>query len=365
MSTMQHAEMPAAPARPAENGALLVTLLVVLVPLLMLVAGATTVMTSRNSKLLRSLQEAKALLAAEAAIEEASHRANTGTLAAGALVQRDLGAGMTNSYRAVWLATNGVDDDGDGLVDEVDERTFQVVATGRHGLALRRVSALLVEPAPLPPWRAAILALGTPDISAKGGSLVSGFDTKINGSRAPAVNDVAGIATEPPHDTAGLASRYTQSGGAKVQGKATFDTMASIYDLPGLMASAHNSVRNQLTPGTFNGNLGNALANDWEVSYSPGNLKLAGNLKGAGILVVAGDLELSGSLRYDGLVIVLGSLKMSGTVLVNGAMIQGPAGASISTVGNSTVRFSTEALSHILSLLRPAYQITGWREIGR
>jgi hypothetical protein len=150
-----------------------------------------------------------------------------------------------------------------------------------------------------------------------------------------------------------------------VQGKTAFDTMTNVYDLPGLLASAHNSVRNQLTPGTFNGNLGNALANDWQVSYSPGSLKLAGNLKGAGVLVVGGDLDISGSLRYDGLVIVLGNFTMSGSVLVNGALIQGTAGASITAVGNSTIRFSTEALGHLTSLLRPAYQITGWREIGR
>jgi hypothetical protein len=351
--------------RPAERGALLVTLLVVLVPLLALVAGATTVMTGRNGKLLRTMQETKALLAAEAAIEEATHRANTGKLADGALVQRNLGAGMTNSCRAVYLATNGVDDDGDGLVDEADERMFQAFATGQHGLAVRRVSALIVEPAPLPKWRAAILALGTPDISTKGGSQVSGYDTKINGSRGLAANDVAGIANEPPNDATSLVSRYTKSGGAVVQGKTTFDTLASIYDLPGLLAAAHNSVRNQLAPGTFNGNLGNAQANDWEVSYCPGNLKLSGNLKGAGVLVVAGNLDLSGSLHYDGLIVVLGNLTISGGALVNGAMIQGQAGTSITTVGNSTVRFSTEALSHIAALLRPAYQITGWREIGR
>ena len=79
-----------------ESGALLVTVIVVMVPLLVLITGATTVMTGRNSMLLQSIQETKALLAAEAGIEEAAQRAHAGMLVDGELFTRDLGRGMTN-----------------------------------------------------------------------------------------------------------------------------------------------------------------------------------------------------------------------------------------------------------------------------
>jgi hypothetical protein len=144
------------------RGSILTTLLIVMVPLMMIVTAATTVMTGRNDKLLRSLQEQKALLAASAAIEQAVQSAQAGTLRSGEQVDTDLGNGVHCSYLATYLGNDRDDNDGDGLVDEADERAFEVVAEGTHGVARRRVAATIIEPAPLPVFLATILALGQP-----------------------------------------------------------------------------------------------------------------------------------------------------------------------------------------------------------
>jgi hypothetical protein len=349
----------------AERGALLVTLLVVMVPLLLLVVGATSVMMGRNSKLLQELQETKALLAAEAAVEEAAQRAQAGALVLETIVPRDFAAGVTNSYVATSLATDDDDNDGDGLIDEADERAFEIIATGRHARAVRRVSAIVIEPAPLPSFSAAILALGTPDITTRGTARVSGFDTNINGTRAPAAGDVAGIATEPPNDTAGLLSRYTRIGSSAVVGSPPFDTTATTYNLPGVMATVQNSVGNYVPPGTITTNLGSAAAGSWQVSYCPGNLQVSGNMTGAGILLVQGNLTVTGTMRWDGLVVVLGDYSSGGSSLINGALIQGPGGRVINVFGTSVVRYSSAALRNLPTLLRSGVAINGVREIER
>lgn len=354
------------PTACAERGALLVTVLIVMIPLLVLVMGATTVMTGRNSTLLRSIQETKALLAAEAGIEEAAQRGQAGTLVPGDLFTRDLGRGMRNAVTAIHLGTDGIDNDGDRFVDEPDERSFEVLSYGYYGQAVRRLSAIVVEPDLPPPLSAAILVLGEPEIRVGGGSVVTGYDTNIDGTRGLPANDVAGIANQPPYDTAGLAADVKQSGSSTLAGDPQLDTTVQQFNLPGLGAAVQNSVDNIVPPGTLNkGDFGNALLGNWQVTYCPGDLQVSGSLVGAGILFVQGDMTVVGSMRFDGLVVAMGDFESGGDAVINGAVIQGPGASLVKTVGGSVVRFSTEALSRIPSILEPGFDISGMREISQ
>lgn len=355
--------------RSGERGAILTTALVTIIPLLIIVTGATIVMTGRNSLLLRSVRETKALLAASAGIEDAAQSAQEGTLVSGQLITRQLARGLRYEYEATSLATDGLDNDGDTLVDEADERAFEVISDGFHGWAQRRLSAIVIEPAPPPTFSAAILTLGTPEIRTNGQAKVSGLDTRIDNGPVLPRSLVHGIATEPPYSDSDLRANYTGTGESQVLGlggSPSFGTRATPYNLPGLVAIARDGAENTLPPGTYGQrtDLGNAAINDYRITQCPGDLHLASGARGAGILLVSGDLEISGAYRWDGLIVVLGDFTVTGGALVNGAVIQGPGADAIAIKGSGLVRYSSEALQNLPGLTQ-AYHISGWRERAR
>ncbi|HEX6811577.1 MAG TPA: hypothetical protein VF384_08145 [Planctomycetota bacterium] len=353
---------------PTQNGSVLVTVLVVMIPLLLVVSATITMFTSRNGKLLQSVQLQKALLAASSGIELAAQSAVDGTLVSGAVVPNDLGKGLRCSYVATFLGTDAKDNDVDGLTDEADERAFEVVSEGSHGRIRRCVSAIVVEQGLLTPFSAAILTLGTPDIRTVGNSRVTGVDTLISGLPGLPTNNVYGIATEAPHTAADLLGNYTQAGTSTVAGVTatpSFGLAPAPFNLPGLAAVARVMATNVLDPGTYSINLGSPLTNSWQVTYCPGDLTLSGSRRGAGVLLVTGNLQFTGGYRWDGLILVLGELTVSGSSVVNGAVVQGADGGAIKLSGGGVVRYSSEAVDRIRSLLPPNYVIESWREIAR
>ena len=57
---------------------------------------------------------------------------------------------------------------------------------------------------------------------------------------------------------------------------------------------------------------GDSTASDYRDTYVNGDLALAGQLKGAGVLVVEGDLFISGQVQWDGMIVVRGNVTISG-----------------------------------------------------
>src|SRR5688572_30409330 len=113
------------PRAACERGAVLATLLIATISLLMLMMAATTVMTGRNTQLQRSMQGTKAQLAATAAIEDAGQRAQEGALVPAETVSGVLAGGSRYEYEAIYLASDGRDNDGDLMIDEGDERAYE------------------------------------------------------------------------------------------------------------------------------------------------------------------------------------------------------------------------------------------------
>ena len=351
----------------AENGSVLVTVLVVLIPLLLVIGSTITLFTSRNSKLLNEVQQEKALLAASAGVELACQSAQAGSLVSGKSVATNLGKGLAVTYVATYLGNDTVDNDNDGLVDEADERAFEVVSNGTNGRVHRRVSSILTENGLLPPFSAAILTLGLPTIKTSGSARISGLDTMISGLPAPVPANVQGIATEPPNTGAQLKANYTGGGTSVVNGLTATPSIGAIaapYNLPGLSAVVRNRAPNVLIPGATVKDMGNALTNDWRLTYCPGDLTVQGT-RGAGVLLVTGNLKITGGWRFDGLIIVMGTLELAGGPIVNGAIIQGKNGGSIKATGGAIVRYSAEALNKIKALIPPDYNVESWREIAR
>jgi hypothetical protein len=118
-----------------------------------------------------------------------------------------------------------------------------------------------------------------------------------------------------------------------------------------------------------------APGQDPKVVVVTGNLQLAGNISGGGLLIVTGDLYCSGSFVYNGLILVVGS----GRLFVSGLGLKIEGGVYVSNVGSSggDIKFGTtvfsigganrivarkEAVRMALRLI-PASQI-GFREIA-
>ena len=352
----------------AADGVVLVVFISIMIPLLTLAAAATMLMTGRNSQLLRGVQEAKALLAAEAGMNETVYRIETGTLTPGVPVGRDLGSGRSYVAEAHLLSSDGLDNDADGVVDEIDESAFQIVVTGIYARAVKRLAGIVREPTDVPGLAGGILCLGSPEIRATGNSTVSGRDTNLNGTPGDPTKDVFGIAIVAPGTLADLNAGFTGSGSSTVDGKTASPSLGASSDeinLAGLVASVRHHADTEIEPGTYSTPFGDWVSGDTRVAYCPGNLKLTAGGGGAGILVVAGDLKMTGSIRWDGLVVVLGDFEVVGGALVHGGVIQGPDGAAIKTAGTGTVRYSSAVINQLRGAFDPGFVLEGWREISR
>ena len=103
---------------------------------------------------------------------------------------------------------------------------------------------------------------------------------------------------------------------------------------------------------------------NYRVVHSTGDLHVSGGGQGGGILIVDGDFEVSGQFTWYGLVIVLGEMRFTGggagVHIYGSTLVQG--GISNQTVsGNADLLYSSIALDRLASLAR--YQTVSWHEL--
>lgn len=102
---------------------------------------------------------------------------------------------------------------------------------------------------------------------------------------------------------------------------------------------------------------------------------VAGNLSGAGVLVVEPGVSFEGTMSYEGLVILMpgatlntGNSTFYGAVIgVDGQVLDEPPGTgstAITISGNGEIRFSSEALDNARRLLGPeGVEVLSWRQL--
>lgn len=87
------------------------------------------------------------------------------------------------------------------------------------------------------------------------------------------------------------------------------------------------------------------------ITYHDGDLHLAGDQEGVGVLVVDGDLSLTGRFRFTGLVFVRGSIRLAGggdELFVTGSLV---ATGDLTISGTANVRFEGEILNEVETLV--------------
>lgn len=361
-------------ARNAEAGMLLILVAFLVLPLLLLTATTVTFVSGKTRMGAALVSEERALQAAESGVDHAVYLANLGKLEPDTGVGGVLAADLTWTAMPVSMLTDRADNDGDGDVDEPDEDGFEVTVTGRHRNVVRKVVAYVRPRAKLPPIRSAV-SISDPNsvLDINGNSFrISGNDTKLDGT-AGSAPPIYGITVNPPGTVAGLIatlslaqrSRITGRGGPPSVGIETSE-VAWVIEQMRMIAD------NVLAPGSYTSvaNFGDAGADEWRITYCPGNLQLSGNVRGAGILAVDGDLELGGTVTFTGIVLVKGNVRFSGGgagKAIRGALMVG-GDAQLGDVfrlgGTVDILYCSEAIAKIRQLVQRV-TVAGWREVAR
>lgn len=380
----------APPRTDGERGVALFAMIAVLLPLLVVIGSAATTMVGRGKGAIAAMGQERAFLAAESGIDEAVYRARVSLLSPGATFANELGDGARFDATTVQWAHDGLDNDGDGSVDEADEAIIEVRVVGtyrgvRKNLSARFVyatSAPLSIPSPIyfePNEKAKMKLKGNKDDD---GILVSGFDKNLDGSRPAIPYDVPPftVASEIVLDK--LMKKLTSKGSQWVEGVGLIEVRDTNLDIDGIseFAIANPDLDILAKQKLFAHPYGDSSVGDYKITHVTGKLEVKDDFSGAGVLIVDGELKASGDFRFDGLVVVRGKLELKKSSDINGAIVVRGKKLSKSTglwekaeaklAGDTTVQYSSQALRNAANLLPPALLpggaggttvlVTGW-----
>lgn len=354
-----------------ESGYALVAFVALLVPLIGIAAAAMMTMGSRTDRLGAEIRNERALLAAEAGFDSGIYGLNTGALSHATTYQRTLPGGASFALAVDNLRLDGIDNDGDGKIDEHNEDVYQLVVRGVHGWGVRRIAAYVSPDSAMPKAESALALQSTgTDVALLGSSLIDGRDHELDGSLGNPSLDVEGLSIATPGTVAHLNTIVTGAEEAKVTGAGGTPSLgvAASTDVNALVAQLLPLVDNTLTGTVYTDYIyGDASLGTAMISYRNGDVKFAGNSRGAGVLIVSGDLEMDGNSRFDGIIIVLGELKLTGSgPRVFGSVMMGPASPRVRIVGGGQIVFSQIAVEIAEHESRfGGYKARGWQELSR
>ncbi len=420
-------------ARSGDSGNVMVIALLVL--LVLTTAGVAYVAVTKSEKQIagNSMIATQALYAAEAGITEGLHRMSypaeslnymgpVGNPVAGwgRYVVLVAGASALDPDRAA-QATDGMDNNEDGLIDEPNEHYPEVLTKQAINANTLRYPYVRVE------------------YKTQGGNLVRYGDADNDAATPPVENFTKGapVLRITARGRTGNADKILEAeavrfplvqvegavwagGTVKLTGNsffvdghdhhatAPFDTVTGAPPVPGVLTegpatdcpATGNQVDNvsgaggdgsvQRSPITYNFNsLWSGLSSMADNSYSGdqgwsgatatygslnnpkitavnGNLDLAGGWTGGGILVVNGNLKMAGGSTFFGVVIVLGDVDIGGGAsgdiahVTGGLIFQGTVVDDNGIGGSSSMYYSTEAINAAQTL--SPYQLSWWRE---
>jgi len=260
--------------------------------------------------------------------------------------------------------SDALDNDGDGAVDESDERIARVSATVALGTSestitswLRLVDAALPESVPAP------LTLLDPnaDIDFDGNAFrVVGADTNLDGTLTGTSGYGIAIDGAPTQVKSQLTAKekllVTGLGAAPSVGTWTPGMSNYVQSMIDAFRPYADITFNNYGK-SYTGTLGDWKTSNYLVTYSHGSLKISGGSTGAGVLLVEGDLEISGGWDYAGYVFVTGRVRfvgggkgtrLRGVMFVGGDVIQPtPSLLDAMLSGTVDIAFSSEALRRV------------------
>jgi hypothetical protein len=416
-----------------SGNAMVVALLVLMV---LTTAGIAYVAVTKSEKQIagNSMTSAQALYAAEAGITEGLHRmafpaesANfigptTPAAGWGRYIVIASGRSALDPDRAA-LATDGMDNDEDGLIDEPNESypevltkqtinastlrypyvrveyktqgtnlvlfgdadlnpatppvenftkgtpVLRITARGRQGSADKMLEAEAVR-FPIVQVASAIWAGGQLDFDGNG-FYVDGHDHAATPplDTIPAAPSVSGVLSRgatsdvTSHMNPGQEDNVSGTNGDASVQQSTFnyDFNALLSQFSGMADNAYNGAQNWSGSTPMYGSLTNP-----KVTVVNGNLTCTGNWSGGGVLVVNGNLDMRGGSQFTGVVICLGDVDFAGggasdlAHVVGGLIYQGTVANNSRLHGSADVYYSTQAVNAANGVGR--YSLSWWRE---
>ena len=421
-------------ARSGDSGnAMVVALLVLLV---LTTAGVAYVAVTKSEKQIagNSMTAAQALYAAEAGITEGLHRMafpaeslnyigpTTPVAGWGRYIVIATGRSALDPDRPS-LATDGMDNNGNGLIDEPNEAypevltkqtinasalrypyvrveyktqgtnlvlfgdadnnpatppvenfthgtpVLRITARGRQGSADKMLEAEAVR-FPIIQVESAIWAGGPLGFDGNG-FLVDGHDHAAVPplDTIPSAPTVSGILSQGP--TTGITDNLssgqidnvsgTSGDGSVAHSPFNYDFNALWAQFSGMADNSYNGDQSWSGSTPAYGSLTTP-----KVTAVNGNLACTGNWTGGGILIVNGNLDMRGGAQFTGVVICLGDIDFAGggpsdqAHVVGGLISQGTVVNNSRVHGSADVYYSTQAINAAESVGR--YTLSWWRE---
>jgi len=168
---------------------------------------------------------------------------------------------------------------------------------------------------------------------------------------------------------AGAVSCNTPNGWDNIEGAGAPPSVAgATYDLD--LAGYRNSYAS-MTDLVYNGSQSNpstsgwGSASDYKIVYvKGGDLHLSGQNSGGGVLLIDGDLKVSGQFTWYGLIICMGNIEFtgggSGIHVYGCVMTQGSISASGSVSGQADLFYSSQTISKLSEM--NSYSVALWKE---
>jgi hypothetical protein len=300
----------------------------------------------------------------------------------------DVAIGGATSHVVVtdW-SSDGIDNDGDGRVDDPLEADYvSIAAEGRvnvaldaHGFELdtaaqsrSATAAAITKKIHLTlPIEAAFYvddALATVAFSGSSFS-ISGNDVNLDGKKGPK-SSLPGIGV--PGDPKFLASQLSSSQKAKVVGLGGNPSVKNVVDIDietemKHLGSLATIVWTKPVEKTSNAVIGDLKKLVPVIAHAKGDLKISGNSTGCGVLVVDGNLEMSGSFDFVGVIFVAGSVTFTGgggKKNLRGALLTpgNIAGTDGSLSGSVNLQYSSQAIDLLTSKLSDGVELISWTQ---
>jgi hypothetical protein len=246
----------------------------------------------------------------------------------------------------------------------------RLVSTAYNGESIANVEVYThEEPRPVPDLAAAYVDPGT-QIKFGGNLTIDGNDYMPDGTRGtdPAVYGLSTAIGDPAGSNAlDLVAQVEKKYYDQVLGKAGAPSIGEVtpVDASGLFDEFKARKSQVVGAGNYTDvQWGDWSKNEFKVTYASGDITLAGESKGSGVLLVDGTLTLTGKTNFVGVIIARGDVKLSGggnEVQVYGSLVASDANElSFRATGSPVIRYSSWALAQAFRLLRGRPEVVCW-----
>jgi hypothetical protein len=236
-----------------------------------------------------------------------------------------------------------------------------VTAAGSNGHSTRIVTVEAVK-WPLPPAPAAIYAEGS--LAFRGDAFqIDGRDHGIESPSEPIVDaaSLPGIAS--PTDPNAISAELVGPRAQRVRGSGAVPSVGS--SSANLDLQAMDEAWSQIADVAVAGDQRDPNTGSWgsiedlKIVNVRGNLSLSGSASGAGVLLVQGNLEMGGQAHWSGLIICLGDAKLHGVGTVVGSLlIQGTLAGRSEVSEGAKVLYSSAMIRRLAALT--GYEVSSW-----